>query len=285
MQFDDWLEEQGWGRLNQLDHQLELHSRNTPNVLERYHHVSVMDWYEFNFHISPDSLFLRREFMTDGPRIEGITSLDFCFSTPANSSHMHGRTDVVFRKLSYLLPSLRDITFANMSINPRAVTLFLRNCSRLEKLTYYNNNQNIEPRQFSAYNFLSLNGYIMRAGKNLREIYMDNTNFFTFNDEFYCMADLENDDEVVSKTFLFHRCGSKILERVSIRNAGVWVQTFGGDGEILDPVDDMVIPIPQTVLIKFIRKAPTTMRWFRSNLTQKNIQKLQQERPNIEFVQ
>ena len=114
---------------------------------------------------------------------------------------------------------------------------------------------------------------------------MDNTNFFTFNDEFYCMADLENDDEVVSKTFLFHRCGSKILERVSIRNAGVWVQTFGGDGEILDPVDDMVIPIPQTVLIKFIRKAPTTMRWFRSNLTQENIQMLQQERPKIEFVQ
>ena len=41
----DWPNEQGRGRLNQLVHQIELRSRNTPNVLERYHHASMMDWY------------------------------------------------------------------------------------------------------------------------------------------------------------------------------------------------------------------------------------------------
>ena len=124
----------------------------------------------------------------------------------------------------------------------------------------------------------------MRAGKNLREIYIDNTNFCIFNDEFYSMMDVENDDEVVTKTFLFHECGSKVLERVSIRNAGVWVQSFRDD-RFHGPDDDELIPIPQMALIKFIRNAPTTMRWFRSNLTQENIQMLQQERPKIEFVQ
>ena len=294
----NWLEERGWGRFNQLIHQLELRSRNSPNVLERYHHASMMDWYKFNINTLRDKLYpkgiLEREFITHGPRIDGITSLDFCFSTPttpeqyqadSGSGQIHTvRETDVFEKLSYLLPSLRELTFANMFIHPRAVALFFENCSRLEKLTYYNNNQIIESHQGSLYGFIFLDGTILRAGKNLRELYMDNTNFVINNYEFYCMADLENDDERVSKTFLFHECGSKVLERVSIRKAGVRVESYG-DREILGPVDDMVIPIPQAALIKFIRNAPTTMRWFRSNLTQENIQMLQQERPKIEFVQ
>ena len=113
---------------------------------------------------------------------------------------------------------------------------------------------------------------------------MDNTSFFIFNDEFYCMADLENDDEEVTKTFLFHDCGSEVLERVSIRNAVVRVEFIRDDG-FRGSDNDELIPIPQAALIKFIRNAPTTMRWFRSNLTQENIQMLQQERPKIEFVQ
>ena len=81
-------------------------------------------------------------------------------------------------------------------------------------------------------------------------------------------------NNLVSDVFIFHKCSSKVLERVSIRN----VTCYCGTEEI------PLIDISQNALIKFIRKAPITLRWFRSNLTTQNIEMLQRERPDIEFV-
>ena len=49
-------------------------------------------------------------------------------------------------------------------------------------------------------------------------------------------------------------------------------------------VESNPIAIPQTALLKFIRDAPTTLRWFRSNLTQANIEMFHHERPQIECM-
>ena len=96
--------------------------------------------------------------------------------------------------------------------------------------------------------------------------------FFTDNlsGEDENLSDLKNSPDL----FLFHKCGSTVLERVSIRNAK-WYGCFRIEGSII---------IPQNALIKFVRNAPKSLRWFRSNLTTENISMLRSERPEIELV-
>lgn len=91
---------------------------------------------------------------------------------------------------------------------------------------------------------------------------------------FYCglprqLSDLDTDQ--YSNTFLFHRCSTK-LERISIRNA------------MYSPGIGTTTVVPQNALIKFVRNAPSTLIWFRSSLTQTNIDMLRLERPQIEFL-
>ena len=104
---------------------------------------------------------------------------------------------------------------------------------------------------------------------------MDDSTFFDLGHELEDgrMSDLENEEHV--GIFLFYECTSKVLERVSIKNA-----KYGG--HYTEQED--VFPIPQTALIKYIRNAPTSLRWFRSDLSDENITMLQSERPAIEFT-
>ena len=116
----------------------------------------------------------------------------------------------------------------------------------------------------------------MKAANKLRELYMDNVLFFVTGSDIDAISDLDTEDEVVSTTFLFHACSSKVLERVSMRNTKIrpyWVRPIR-----------RTVATPQSALIKFIRKAPTSLRWFQSNLNSENIAMLQKERPEIEFV-
>ena len=94
-----------------------------------------------------------------------------------------------------------------------------------------------------------MDGGDMRCATNLKEIYMDGAQFCGFSHG--------NEDD--PGIFLFHECSSKV-ERISIRNAR---------------------NITQKMLIKFIREAPTSLRWFRSDLTPENMTMLRLERPEI----
>ena len=80
------------------------------------------------------------------------------------------------------------------------------------------------------------------------------------------MSNLTN--PAFNNRFIFHRC-CNALERVSIRNT----RCYG----------NVLISIPQNALIKFVRNVPS-LRWFRSDLTQENIDMLQLERPDIELL-
>lgn len=66
------------------------------------------------------------------------------------------------------------------------------------------------------------------------------------------------------------------LERLSIKNAKVCSNRCSSLSQRID--------IPQNALIKFIRNAPQTLKWFHSDLTQGNIDILKKERPDIEFM-
>jgi len=42
-------------------------------------------------------------------------------------------------------------------------------------------------------------------------------------------------------------------------------------------------PIPQAALVKFVRTAPESLKWFRSDLSPENMEMLRAERPGIEL--
>ncbi|OEU10322.1 hypothetical protein FRACYDRAFT_247292 [Fragilariopsis cylindrus CCMP1102] len=74
---------------------------------------------------------------------------------------------------------------------------------------------------------------------------------------------------------------ARVLERVSIRNMN-WKFYFRGDDDY-DEEDQKLIFI-QDALIKFVRNAPPTLHWFRSDLTPDNMTMLRMERPGIELL-
>jgi hypothetical protein len=111
----------------------------------------------------------------------------------------------------------------------------------------------------------------MRSSYSLKEIIMNDSEFSCRLPESDTMSDLENHRD----TFIFHCC-STALERVLIRNAK-WITNHYGRRSGL-------IVVPQNALIKFVRNAPTSLRWFRSDLTIEDMNMLQLERPKIELL-
>ena len=75
-----------------------------------------------------------------------------------------------------------------------------------------------------------------------------------------------------SQYSLFESCKRNLI-RISIQNA-----------RCRDIVSLETHVLPQNVLIKFVRQALPSLRWFRSGLSSKNITMLRAERPDIEFV-
>jgi hypothetical protein len=53
---------------------------------------------------------------------------------------------------------------------------------------------------------------------------------------------------------------------------------------LFDNFDDQKITFTQNALIKFVRNAPSSIRWFRSDLTLENMNMLRMERPGIELL-
>jgi len=94
--------------------------------------------------------------------------------------------------------------------------------------------------------------------------------------------DDDDDDGDNINRFIFHLCCQK-LERLSIRNAK-YVERTVYPQEQDDHRSRVVNCMTQKALIKFVRHAPPTLHWFRSDLSHENIRMLQTERPTIEFL-
>ena len=133
------------------------------------------------------------------------------------------------------------------------------------------------------------NGYELQPMNNLKELYFDNCCFW-FDHDLQIREDEDypnDDDEDNSVTafeamsdnnnyqhiFLYYRLCNNPLERISIRKAR-YNTDFNNNKQIL----------PQSILMKFVRKAPATLVWFRSDLSATNIRILQSERPEIQFL-
>ena len=187
--------------------------------------------------------------------LSGITLLDLSSISPATTRNRNML--VLTNTLPRILPKLREVNFSNTCINNGTIlSNFSRFCPLLEKVTS-NNAKNIR---------VDGGDMLWWAGQSnvLKEIFMDNTIFnskFDYRDKF---DDLNNHQEI----FMFHKC-CKAIERVSIRNARN---------------KSTETKISQEKLVKFVRNAPPTLRWFRSDLTLNNITMLRLERPGIELL-
>ena len=186
----------------------------------------------------------------------GITLLDFSSLSP-NTTYS---SDMFFlpHSLPHILPKLREVNFSNTYIDGRILSSFSRFCPLLEIVTS-NEAKNI-----------ALDGDHMlgeaRHSNVLKEMYIDNTVFLPISYYREKFDDLNDHPEI----FIFHKC-CKAIERVSIRNAR---QSY----------EYTYSKISQNKLIKFVRNAPPTLRWFRSDLTLNNMTMLRLERPGIELL-
>jgi hypothetical protein len=255
----------GGGSIRALLQLLRHHllDNDTNNKLRRYRHMKVNDIHEFNVDIPGKEIY---EIIKD-IRMDWILSLDMSLST-SMTINMYCLPDA----LSNILPKLYEIDLSNLYTDDdeNGIVVFSYRCPHLEKITWFYNG-NVE-----------LNGRDMVDSKNLKEIIMDDTDFFGERGEEYWDGHEEQEEmEILSNLenqrdkFIFYNC-SKVLERVSIRNAK-WYPYGKGCTDINEVV-------PQNALIKFVRNAPTSLRWFRSDLTQDNMTMLRLERPEIELL-
>ena len=201
-------------------------------------------------------------------RITGITSLDldgFSFTdrTTALSAN------ILLSIFPFILPRLREVNLSYMPVSGRNLLYFSKHCPLLEKITLNNSFLFIlDPGTLNdnwGFKAFSLNGSDMRHSNNLKEINLDSSRFKC--DGLYRNAIEDLNDH--PKVCMFHRC-CKALERVSIRNPRLCDE------------DDKAIS--QDTLIKFVRNAPPSLHWFRSDLTTDNMAMLRIERPGIKLL-
>jgi len=233
--------------------------------LQRIREIKIIDGNKFGGSIS-DPEWTELIKITDKLRLYGVISLDM-YSLPPSTDI---RIDDLGAFLPSMLPNLRYINLSNNGFGKLYLCKFSMYCPNLETITWHN---------FDRKQSVIINGREMMPATNLKEIYMDDSVFLFSRvsprgrDKF---LDLENDEH--SDIFLFYQCSTK-LERVSIRNAKWYVGEYI-NGEFRGETT----VIPQNALIKFVRNAAQTLRWFRSDLTEDNMNMLRSERPGIEFV-
>jgi hypothetical protein len=230
-------------------------SHNQKNKkLDRYSHMRINDVHKFDY-ISLNEI----DKITKDVRLEGIISLDL--SIPYQSTARYIGKYLLYALLK-ILPKLLELDLSNnSSLTFTTLYKYSKDFRFLEKITC----QNIT-KDFN----ISLSGIDMRLSDHLKEIYMDSSVFLCNNDrQKKDFSDLNN--PTLNKYFIFHYC-CKSLERVSIRNAKLY------------KYDSSPKIIPQNALIKFVRNAPPSLRWFRSDLTHANMDMLQLERPDIELL-
>ena len=223
------------------------------NKLQHIREVTIINEHKFGYLFTSTADVKKTDSILKQLRLEGVVSLNMSsISKGTKKSHSLPYT------LASILPNLREIDLSNTMVSPSILVSFSDKCSRLEKITWNN---------IALFSYITIDGSKMRNIKNLKEIYMNDSEFVGLSLLNHALSDLDNDE--YSHIFLFHKC-SHVLERVSIKNSTVGFR--------------QAVYIPQNALIKFIRNAPLSLTWFRSDLTPENIKMLRRERPEIEFV-
>ena len=252
---------------NLLNHSL---NRETNNKLQRYQIMRFKDSYKYkndkdDTDLSADAFMELIIETTKKVRLTGITSLDIDGYTFRHRNYLdrHYQNNLM-QTFSFILPNLREVNSSYMPVNGRTLRAFSKNCPLLEKVTL-NNNDIDTLNNSNGLAAFKLDGSDMRHSNCLKEIYFDSSGFECGSYR-NAIEDLNDQPEI----YMLHRC-CKALERVSIRNPKLYCNKD-------------YKTISQDTLIKFVRNAPLTLRWFRSDLTLDNMKMLRLERPGIELL-
>ena len=236
-------------------------------------------------------------------QLPGIISLTFAPpSTPSIGSFIvRNDIDHLIFCIVTMLPNLLEINMSNISdeiISGDGHDFVFMNDS-FEKIRWNNINCSTQ---------LRLDGFQMEELDNLRQLVMDNSIFICYKDrdarielgiaELCGILDFEtiendpdnmNDDNDdidnnnINNGFLFQYCCQNLV-RLSIRNAKYIEEPIYGNNDDASDPSRIAKCLTQNALIKFVRHAPPTLQWFRSDLSPDNIRLLQSEFPTIEFL-
>ena len=222
------------------------------------------------------------EWLTRNITMTGIVSLDMSSLLPMDVS-----CTALYRAIAFMVPNLQQLDLSRTIHSDVLLAYFVKRCPRLKIIRWIYNGECVSKAALT-----NANGHTLQSMNNLKELYFDNRCFgfgddYKINkkgdiiddeddtdDEDYSVTAFEamSDSDNHSNAFFFHKLRHNPLERISIRKA-----------RYMDPDDNKQI-VPQSILMKFVRKAPATLVWFRSDLSPANIRLLQSERPGIQLL-
>ena len=296
------------GRLDQFVDQLyhrQLYYRR--DQLQMIQEIRIIDPHKFKYSNGGARKVIA---ILEKFQLSGIVSLRMVSSSTSILPKASFIFDI-FHALLRILPiqNLRVVDLSNYIFYYGGPSRFWENCSALEQITYNNNHNaskalgiigteikncssltelNMDDSKFRSYrdglfdiesSAVQIIGTEFKNCSRLTEIHMDDSMFVGYNDG---LSDIENDEH--SNTFIFWKCSSKVLRKVSIKNAMYHCNVIkpggGYPGIQLIPV---MLPLPQKALIKFVRSGPPSLRYFCSDLTPANKDMLRLERPDIVF--
>ena len=201
-------------------------------------------------------------------KFDNVVSLDISSNEPPERDEygdVRGIRDEVLHLLLDICKNVRVIDSTGV------------NFGFMEEIRGGNSNSTVEKVTANRTEDYTLLGTEFQHLDSLKELHMDDCTFkkdIQINRE-NLLSDLNYlcYDACYPDMYIFLHC--KCIERLSIRNA-----KFQSKFESKVPVRS----IPQDWLIKFVRRAPPSLKWFRSDLNQTNIDMLQLDYPGIEFV-
>ena len=230
---------------------------------------------------------------TRGMLMPGILSLNAASLNRAEVPHclLHA----IFR----MVPNLQQLDLSNVDTHSNILQKLSEHCPQIETI-----NLNFSTYRNRNLFFVYADGWMLQSMESLKELYFDNCKFIFYdifindnnedngdesdndiNDlpvsEYNAMSDLNYYPDIMLLGKLRHLP----LERLSIRNLncdGFTTQVRDRNGDAVS--NRLPSAMSQNMLIKFVRNAPSTLVWFRSDLSAANIQMLQSERPGMEFV-
>jgi FtsZ-binding cell division protein ZapB len=188
-------------------------------------------------------------------QLTGVTTLDLSRNPHDGSPFV---SDYCLVALADILPNLREIDLSYIDTGPKLMEgpehVFICKCPNLTRITWN-----------GSYRHIAIDGSDFDRAVNVTELYLNGAVFSI------AAFEEQGEDDFVGEVpwYMLHYC--KRLERLSIKDA-----TRVGD-------DDNMHPLPQEMIIKFVRHSPT-LQWLRSDLTAENVAMLQLELPDITFV-
>ena len=255
-------------RPERLIHQLYQHRAE----LQRYGAVKFIGVTKF---CHPRIISDRAPDLPNTFQLHGVVSLDISSPTEIKEHGVYYGINALPHYLADILPNLLEINFSNTKFTSNSMRKFCRSCPCLEKIAWNN------IKLIRSIVGPCLDGGSMFEAKNLKEIYMDNCEFYSDCSDYQQFTNLDGDPH----SYIFHFYSkNKDLARLSIKNAVVLKEDYTGSEYTSSRSPRFEMKHEQDMLIKFVRKAPSSLKWFRSDLTQGNIDMLQSERPGIELV-